>query len=225
LLNSVEGQGDTQKEQLKHVISLHEIYNRDSLPQLAKMFHLNENTVLNAWNEHLGIQRLSRLGFDFEGKQPQNTIIALGRIPTDLVLMKAAEFVAHYDVTGRDTEDLVKQLKGVRAKGESAEIEVIQKHHDKAEETRRKNKSRTRKTGATACTRFFGTVRSINRKVQGGIEHLYLTALPDVDDAITVAEDNIEHMTKIKEELYRIKRLHAASHGGSGMPIAAAPHI
>jgi len=222
LLNGIEGRGDSIKDQLRHVISLHEKYSRHSLTELAKAFNLNPNTVQNAWKSHKGVQRASRLGFDFEGsqKQSQISIIALDQIPSDLVYVKAAEFVVHYDVPGRDVEDLIRELRTVRGKGESAEIQMIKKYHDEADEKQRRAKSRIGKTSPTACTRFIGKCRGINKQMRKGIEHLHLSALGNFDDAITVIEDSIEGLEKVKAELERIQRISGGS--TSSLPMAAA---
>lgn len=222
LLNGIEGRGDTVKDQLRHVISLHEKYSKHSLNELALAFNLSKGAVMNAWQAHKGIQRASRLGFDFEGsqKQPQMSIIALDQIVSDLVYVKAAEFIVHYEIPGREVEDLVRDLKNVRSKGESAEIQTITKWHDEADEKQRRAKSRIGKTSPTACTRFIGKCRGINKQMRKGIEHLHLSALGDVRDALTVVEDSIDNLEKVKAELERIERISGGSR--SGLPMAAA---
>lgn len=221
LLNGLEGRGDTIKEQLWHVISLHEQYSRIPLTQLANEFSISKQTVTNAWNEHQGIRRGSRLGFDFEKtqKQPQSVIVRLNQIPSDLVYMKAAEFVVHYDVVAREVEELVQALKDVRHQGEGAEIGIIKKFHDAADEKQRRAKSRIGRTNPTACTLFISKVRSVNKQARRGIEHLHLSAISDYDDAHAVIDDGIEHLIKIKAELERIQRL--AGSASSGLPLAA----
>lgn len=226
LLNGVEGRGDTIKEQLWHVISLHEKYDKHSLTELAKIFDLAKQTVQSAWSEYKGVLRASRLGFDFEGtqKQPQNTIIALDRIGTDLVYTKAAEFVVHFDVPGRDVEQLVQELKAVHHKGESEEIAIIKKYHDIAAERLRRSKTKI-KTPSTACTRLIGRCRSVNKEIRRGIEQLHLVALGDYRDAVVTLEDLIDNLGKVKAEIERIERLSGRSVGGSGFAMAAAPAV
>ena len=120
LLNSREGIRDTKREQLYHMIAMHERYPGHSLAELAKQFHVSSNTVTTFWNEQQGIKRASRLGFDFENKQPQATIIALNQVSSDIVYMKAAELVSHFDVKGRTIEDMVREIKSVKTKGQDA---------------------------------------------------------------------------------------------------------
>lgn len=227
LLNSVEGRGDTIKDQIRHVISLHETYPKHSLAELAMMWNLARNTVTNAWNEHQGIQRASRLGFDFEGsqKQPQNTIVALNSIPSDLVYVKAAEFVVNFDVPGSEVTEIVKELKDIRSKGEGAEIAVVKKHHDVADERNLRSKLRSGKTKSTECVKFIGKCKALSRQVRKGIEHLHLTALGSANysDAIVQLEDTMDNLAKVKAEIERIQRMSGGGGGGSGMPIAAAP--
>jgi hypothetical protein len=233
LLNSIEGRGDTVRDQLRHVVSLHEIYPKHSLAELATMFNLTKGTVLNSWNEHQGIQRASRLGFDFEGsqRQPQNTIVALNTIGSDLVYVKAAEFVVHFDVPGSEVTEIVKELKEVRHQGEGAEIKIVQKHHDIAEERYHRAKLRTGKTKSTECVKFIGKCKALSRLVRRGIEHLHLSALgiSNYPDALVSLEDAMDNLAKVKAEIERIQRLSASApggsggSGGSGVPIAAAP--
>lgn len=221
LLNGVEGRGDTVREQFNHVISLHEKYSNHTLKELALAFNLSVSQVMNAWHAHQGTQRASRFGFDFEGahKLPQVSIIALGQIGSDLVYSKAAEYVVHFDVVGREVEELVRELKAVRSKGETAEMSVIQKYRTAAEEKQRRNKSRIGKTSPTACTRFIGKCRAVNKQMRKGIEALHLSALSDFKDAIAVVDDAIENLAKVKAEIERVQRITRGSIS-SGMAAA-----
>jgi hypothetical protein len=222
LLNSLEGVRDTKRDQLYHLVSLHEKYPGHSLAELAKQFHIPPNTVVAFWNEQQGIKRATRLGFDFENKQTQSTIIALNQVNSDLVYMKAAELVSHFEVKGRTVEEMVREIKSVKAKGQDAEFAVVKKYHDQAEEAHRRARSRTGKTSPTQATKLVGTCRSLNRLAGKGVEHLHLSALTHPRDALNVIEDALEQLGKVKAELERIMRMTVVG-GTSGYPIAAAP--
>lgn len=222
LLNGIEGVRDTKKEQIYHMIATHEKFPKHTIGELAKQFHIPHNTALSAWNEHQGIKRASRLGFDFEGKQPQSTIIAINQIGSDIIYHKAAELVHYFEVKARTVDDMVREIRAVKAKGQDAEMAVVKRYHDQAEEAAKRAKSRVGKTSPTAATRFIGRCRGINTAASKGVEHLHLSALVNPQDSLNVLLDAIDHLNKVKAEFERIIRMTGGG-SSSGYPRAAAP--
>jgi hypothetical protein len=224
LLNGIEGKRDTRQETLYHICAIHEKYPTHSRDELAKQFNIPSATVNNFWNSQQGIKRASRLGFDFDNdKQPQATIVALNQIASDTVFQKGCELVHYFDVKARAVEELVRDIKAVKTKGQNAEMEVVKKYHDQAEEAARRAKSRVGKTSPTAATRFIGRCRGINTASSKGVEHLHLSALVNPRDSLNVVLDSIDNLNKVKAEFERIIRMSGGSVKTSGLAQAAAP--
>jgi hypothetical protein len=223
LLNGIEGKRDTRQDVTHHIFSMHEKFPNTTIPELAKMFHIPAATALSAWNEYQGIKRASKLGFDFDnGNQPQNTIIALNKIGSDIVYQKAAELPHYYNVTGRMVENMVRDVNAVKTKGQDAEMAVVKKYHDQAEEEQRRIKSRVGKTSSTMGTKFIGGCRGLSRQASKGVEHLHLSALVNPRDSLNAILDLKDHLNKVQAELERIIRMQGGS-ASSGLAQAASP--
>lgn len=211
-LNTIEGVGDPIRQQILHVLYLHEHFPKHSLTELAKSFGLKPDAVLRASAEQIGLRRAQRFGFDFESprsRQPQGTIIALNTIPTDHVYMKAAQFAAHHAPTAREVDELVKEMKKVRSGGDAAEIEVVVRAEEAAEKKKQRAKAAHGRTPPTHGNRLVGRCKMVNNQIRDGIERLHLSALADPDGAIVVFEDLIDGLKSVIVEIERIVRLSA----------------
>lgn len=221
-LNGIEGVGEPIRQQILHVLYLHEHFPKHSLTELAKSFGLKPDAVLRTAAEQSGLRRAQQFGFDFEsprGRQPQGTIIALNTIPTDHVYMKAAQFVAHHGPGVRDVEELVKEMKRVRNGGDLAEIEVIVRAEEAAEKKKQRAKAAHGRTPPTHGNRLVGRCKMVNNQIRDGIEQLHLSALADPSGAIVVFEDLIDGLKSVIGAIERIMRLNAKA------PTAPAAHV
>lgn len=213
-LNTIEGRGADQSEQIMHIIYLHE-HHKQPIATLCKEWHIKEGSVRHYYRAEQCKRRAKSLGVqlsDTRLRLSQSLLGQMNALHSDKVFKEFAEFINRHATSVGVVENLCRQLKDVR--DEAKALALIQTRAD-SEQQARQNASqkfgRIRPGPAHAmianATRFTRQVRTT------GINQLGLAALSKEDTVKTLdlMEDIRAVIEGITGEIKRIEAINAAA--------------
>lgn len=212
-LNTIEGRGVDAREQIMHVLHLHDLY-KQPLALLCKEWHLKEHTVRVYFRAENCKRRAREQGFDLSRVKLSAT--SLGKIDTsvhsDKVFNEVIKFVVYHGPPANMIEDVCRQIRDIR--DEAQALGVINDLMHAEEEKREKERAKTARTRAEPAQTMISNVQRFNRHASRGVDQLFLAMLGDANrgKARALVEDMIAHAKLILTELERIDRVAAVKH-------------
>jgi hypothetical protein len=221
-LNTIEGQGVTIQDRIAQVLLLHEKHPDRSLPLLCKEWRLREKTVRAAWTADQALRRGQRFGYDFNrAKLSKAAQIQLNAIHSDVVFQKAAQFAQMTGVLPVEIDSMIREIKKA-PREETAGLAVVDRYVDLAVKRMQEAMRRHGRIPSAPAQRMLGKCKALLKDIEGNtIDHLHLSAVGDLDQAITVCESAVEHLKKVIAELERQRRLRVAQSAMIGTGAAA----
>jgi len=204
-LNTLEGAGVPIHEQVLQVLELHYKHNI-TLKQLAKEWHLKEAQLSYAKADRQAKDRGMRLGeYNFlQLKTPQKAYHALNRIASDVTYKEATHIAVHYKLPPTDIETMVKEIKTTKSEAD-ADV-VIKQHRDAAIQQMEQQKARHGRLPPATANKMLGVGKQFLKYMEKGIDHLYLSAVNNPEQAMQILQAVADAAKEVKLELERIQR-------------------
>jgi len=209
-LNTIEGKGDTQHDQVMHVIRLHQEYNR-SLVALCKEWHLKEHSVRTQMRA-VHARKRAREVADIELGKTRLSVTAQGTlhgsIQSDRVFKEAVTFIYNHRPGPAVIDDLCKAARE-HQRDEAKCLEVVRQYVQSAKERQDREKAKTARTHTGPAQAMISNAGRFNKQVSRGIDQLFLNSLTNSDKqkARAVIDDMVINAKRILTELDRIDRI------------------
>lgn len=215
-LNSIEGRGSDQREQIMHIIALHEKH-RHPIATLCNEWHVKESSVRHHYRAELSKRRARRVGGSLDNTRlrlSQTLIGQLHAIHSDAVFGDVVNFATHHASSPAAVEQIWQDVRHVR--DEAKALAIVQEHIASEKQNRlnaRAKFGRTRPGPAHAM--IANATRFVRHAQATGINQLALASLSGQDKLKTMMlmEEMRALIQEISGEIGRIDKIKAELSG------------
>lgn len=209
-LNTIEGRGVDNKEQIIHVIYLHEQF-KLPISTLAKEWHLKESVVRKHLRAEQACKRAREFGFDLNRAKISVTTQGMlhSSIHSDRVFGEVVRFVVMHGPPPTVIDDICRNIRDLR--DEAQALAIVHSYIQAEEERQERERAKTARTRSGPAQTMIANAGRFNKHVSQGIDLLFLSSLtgPDKMKARAFLDDVISNAKRIIAELDRIEQINA----------------